>query len=118
MAQVSRIWISAGSALLLCSILGATQPQPTSASTGPIGHAVSAQSAVTADNGNWEMPGKTYASTRFSALNEITPANANRLGAVFTFSTATTHGYEAPPLVVDGTMYLITPYPNYLYALD
>ena len=118
MAQVSRIWISAGSALLLCSILGAAQPQATSASVGPIDHAVSAQSAVSADNGNWEMPGKTYASTRFSALNEITPANAGRLGVAFTFSTATTHGYEAPPLVVDGTMYLITPYPNYLYALD
>ncbi len=118
MAQGTRIWISAGSALLLCSFFGAAQPQPISASAGPIGHAVSAESAVTADNGNWEMPGKTYASTRFSALTEITPANVARMGVVFTFSTATTHGYEAPPLVVDGTMYLITPYPNYLYALD
>jgi PQQ-dependent dehydrogenase (methanol/ethanol family) len=118
MAQGTRIWISAGSALLLCSFLGAAQPQPTSATTGPIGHAVSARSAVTTDNGNWEMPGKTYASTRFSALNEINPANVNKLGVVFTFSTATMHGYEAPPLVVDGTMYLITPYPSYLYALD
>src|SRR4051794_32161902 len=64
------------------------------------------------------MPGKDYASTRFSALNQITPANVGRLGLVFTFSTATTHGYEAPPLVVNGTMYLITPFPNHLYALD
>lgn len=64
------------------------------------------------------MPGKDYASTRFSALNQITPANVGRLSVAFTFSTATTHGYEAPPLVVNGTMYLITPWPNYLYALD
>lgn len=64
------------------------------------------------------MPGKDYASTRFSALNQITPANVERLSVAFTFSTATTHGYEAPPLVVNGTMYLITPWPNYLYALD
>src|SRR4051794_24447598 len=74
--------------------------------------------ASPADNGNWEMPGKDYASTRFSALNQITPANVGRLSVVLTFSTATTHGYEAPPLVVDGTMYLITPFPNQLYALN
>jgi PQQ-dependent dehydrogenase (methanol/ethanol family) len=74
--------------------------------------------ASPADDGNWIMPGKDYASTRFSALNQITPANVSRLALAFTFSTATTHGYEAPPLVVNGTMYLITPFPNYLYALD
>ena len=54
----------------------------------------------------------------FPALNQITPANVAKLALSFTFSTATTHGYEAPPLVVNGTMYLITPFPNYLYALD
>ena len=119
MAQGKRIWVSAGGALLLCVLLGACERKTAgSAPANPTGRAVSAQGAVSADDGNWAMPGKNYASTRFSALNEITPANANRLGVVFTFSTATTHGYEAPPLVVDGTMYLITPYPNYLYALD
>ena len=118
MARGKRIWVSAAGVLVLGSILWAAQRQAVSAPAAPIGHAGSAQSAVTADNGNWEMPGKNYASTRFSALNEITPANAGKLSAVLTFSTATTHGYEAPPLVVDGTMYLITPYPNYLYALD
>ncbi len=119
MAQATRIWVSAGSALLLCLVASACQRKASESTPAPaIGKAVSAQSAVTADDGNWAMPGKTYASTRFSALNEINPANAGRLSVAFTFSTATTHGYEAPPLVVDGTMYLITPYPNYLYALD
>ena len=51
-------------------------------------------------------------------MRQITPNNVSKLGLAFTFSTATTHGYEAPPLVVAGTMYLITPFPNYLYALD
>src|SRR4051794_7015820 len=81
-------------------------------------HAVAPPAASPADDGNWVMPGKDYAATRFSALNQITPANVSKMGLVFTFSTATTHGYEAPPLVVNGTMYLITPFPNYLYALD
>jgi PQQ-dependent dehydrogenase (methanol/ethanol family) len=81
-------------------------------------HAMPAAAASPADDGNWVMPGKDYASTRFSALKQITPANVSKLGLAFTFSTATTHGYEAPPLVVGSTMYLITPFPNYLYALD
>jgi PQQ-dependent dehydrogenase (methanol/ethanol family) len=93
--------------LLSCPSLSFAQP-----------HAVSAPSAAPPDNGNWEMPGKNYASTRFSAMRQVTPANVGKLGLAFTFSTATTHGYEAPPLVVGGTMYLITPFPNYVYALD
>jgi PQQ-dependent dehydrogenase (methanol/ethanol family) len=119
MAQVSRIWVSVGGALLLSLAASACERKTSeSAPAGATGQAMSAQSAVSADNGNWEMPGKNYASTRFSALREVTPANVNKLGVAFTFSTATTHGFEAPPLVVDGTMYLVTPYPNYLYALD
>src|SRR5579884_1267433 len=81
-------------------------------------HALPPAAAAPADDGNWVMPGKNYAATRFSALNQITPANVSKLALSFTFSTATTKGYEAPPLVVNGTMYLITPYPNLLYALD
>src|SRR5438309_12084176 len=87
--------------------------------TVPAGnHAVAPAAASPADDGNWVMPGKDYAATRFSGLNQITPENVNKLALSFTFSTATTHGYEAPPLVVNNTMYLITPFPNYLYALD
>jgi len=81
-------------------------------------HAIAPADASPPDDGNWVMPGKDYASTRFSGLTDLTPGNVRGLGVAFTFSTATTHGYEAPPLVVDGTMYLITPYPNNLYALD
>ena len=81
-------------------------------------HAVPAAAAFPSDDGNWVMPSKDYAASRFSALNQITPANVSKLALSFTFSTATTKGYEAPPLVVNGTMYLITPFPNNLYALD
>ena len=107
MRHVRREFVPAFAALLLCSSLVSAQP-----------HAISAPRAAPPDNGNWEMPGKNYASTRFSAMRQITPANVRRLGIAFTFSTATTKGFEAPPLVVGSTMYLITPFPNYLYALD
>ena len=81
-------------------------------------HAVPPVAAAPADDGNWTMPGKNFASTRFSGLNQITPANVKTMSIAFTFSTGTTKGFEAPPLVVNGTMYIITPFPNNLFALD
>jgi lanthanide-dependent methanol dehydrogenase len=98
--------VAAGLALLISA----------SASAQPI--ASSARSAAPADNGNWEMPGKNYASTRFSALRQITPANVAGLKPVFTFPTGIDKGHEAPPLVVGSMMYLVTPFPNYVYAID
>src|SRR5436305_338591 len=100
-----------------------SQPQQFGSATvygsAPSGnHAIAPAAASPSDDGNWTMPSKDYAATRFSGLNQITPANVSKLALSFTFSTGTTHGYEAPPLVVNGTMYVITPFPNYLYALD
>ena len=70
------------------------------------------------DDGQWTRPGKDLASTRFSALTQITPANAGALRPVFTFSTGVLGGHEGQPLVVGNTMYVVTPWPNVLYAFD
>ena len=64
------------------------------------------------------MPAKNYASTRYSNLDQITIANVKSLKPAFEFSTGTLHGNEAAPLVVNNTMYIVTPFPNNLYALD
>ncbi len=64
------------------------------------------------------MPGKNPASTRFSGLNEIHAQNVAQLKVEFTFSTGVLRGHEAAPIVKDGTMYVVTPYPNNVYALD
>ena len=74
--------------------------------------------ALAQDDGQWVMPAKNYASTRFSGLNEITAQNVSRLGVAWTFSTGMVAGHEAAPLVVGGTMYLVTPFPNIVYAFD
>jgi lanthanide-dependent methanol dehydrogenase len=71
-----------------------------------------------AESGNWPMPAHDYASTRFSELAQITTANARTLTLAWTFSTGVLRGHEAAPIVVDGTMYVVTPYPNVVYALD
>jgi lanthanide-dependent methanol dehydrogenase len=64
------------------------------------------------------MATKDYANTRFSALNQFNAQNVNQLKLAWTFSTGGTRGEEAAPLVVGDTMYIVTPFPNYLYALD
>lgn len=71
-----------------------------------------------AAEGQWTLPARDYASTRFSALTEINAGNVHHLQLSWTFSTGFLKGHEAAPLVVGGTMYVVTPYPNVLYALD
>jgi lanthanide-dependent methanol dehydrogenase len=66
----------------------------------------------------WPMAGKNYANTRFSELKQITAENAKHLTAAWTFSTGVNRGQEAAPVVVGDAMYVVTPYPNILYALD
>jgi PQQ-dependent dehydrogenase (methanol/ethanol family) len=70
------------------------------------------------DDAQWPMAAKNYASTRYSGLDEINTTNAARLKVAWTFSTGVTAGHEAAPLVVGSTMYLVTPFPNFVYALD
>jgi glucose dehydrogenase len=75
-------------------------------------------SAAPVEDGQWLMPAKNYASTRYSELAEISTDNVKNLQVAFTFSTGVNRGQEAAPLVVGATMYVLTPYPNILYALD
>lgn len=70
------------------------------------------------DDGQWTMPAKNYASTRYSTLDQINTNNAKDLKVAWTFSTGVSRGHEAAPLIVNNTMYIVTPWPNYLYALD
>jgi PQQ-dependent dehydrogenase (methanol/ethanol family) len=69
-------------------------------------------------DGEWAMPAKDFATTRYSGLTEISAANASRLRPVWTFSTGVLGGHEGQPLVIGNTMYVVTPWPNVLYAFD
>jgi lanthanide-dependent methanol dehydrogenase len=79
---------------------------------------VSLPAVAAAQHGDWTMPAKDYAGTRYSELRGITAENAKQLRPVWTFSTGVLGGHEGQPLVVDHTMYVVTPYPNVLYAFD
>jgi alcohol dehydrogenase (cytochrome c) len=68
--------------------------------------------------GEWHLPAGDYANTRFSPLTQINAGNVRNLKAITTLSTGIVRGHEGQPLVVGSTMYVVTPYPNLLYALD
>ena len=76
----------------------------------------SALDGADADAGQWTMPAKDFASTRYSALAQINAGNAAGLRPVWTFSTGVLAGHEGQPLVVNNTMYVVTPFPNDLYT--
>lgn len=93
-----------------------TQPDSGAAASGTVGKARPGIPLV--EDGQWTMAAHDYAATRFSGLDQITRQNVAQLSLVWTFSTGLLRGHEAAPLVVDGTMYIVTPYPNIVYALD
>ncbi|MDQ1640588.1 MAG: lanthanide-dependent methanol dehydrogenase [Pyrinomonadaceae bacterium] len=76
------------------------------------------QTGVETDDGQWTMPAKDYASTRFSSLDQINSSNVASLKLAWSFSTSVLRGHEAAPIVANNTMYVVTPYPNIVYALD
>jgi lanthanide-dependent methanol dehydrogenase len=70
------------------------------------------------EDGQWITSGKNYANTRFSGLNQINTSNVAQLKVAWTFSTGVNRGQEAAPIIVSNTMYIVTPFPNIVYALD
>jgi lanthanide-dependent methanol dehydrogenase len=75
-------------------------------------------SQLNTDDKEWGMPNKNYASTRYSALNGINAENVKNLQVAWTFSTGVLRGHEGGPLVIGNTMYVHTPFPDIVYALD
>ncbi|MGQ7793447.1 methanol/ethanol family PQQ-dependent dehydrogenase [Faunimonas sp. B44] len=67
---------------------------------------------------NWVMPTGNYANWRYSELDQINKDNVKDLKVAWTFSTGVLRGHEGGPLVIDGTMYVHTPFPNIVYSLD
>ena len=99
MTQTKRACFVFGAAVLACSgAFAQIQNQP--------------------DDGQWPMAAKNYASTRYSTLSQINAQNVSSLKLAWTFSTGLTRGHEAAPLIVNNTMYIVTPFPDDLYALD
>jgi len=70
------------------------------------------------DPNNWAMQAGNFANTRFSQLNQINKSNVNKLQVSWMFSTGVLRGHEGSPLVIGNNMYLVTPFPNNVFAID
>ena len=70
------------------------------------------------DKNEWVMPAGNYSSQRYSALDQINTTNAGKLHPVWSFSTGVLRGHEGGPLVIGDVMYVHTPFPNNVFALD
>ena len=79
---------------------------------------LAAQPARPGTTADWARPSRDDALTRFSPLAQINATNVTGLKPVWTFSTGTLRANEGNPLVVGTVMYLQTPFPNAIYALD
>ncbi|MFK4381399.1 MULTISPECIES: lanthanide-dependent methanol dehydrogenase XoxF5 [unclassified Bradyrhizobium] len=67
---------------------------------------------------DWVMPAGDYANTRYSKLNQINAQNVGKLQVAWTFSTGVLRGHEGGPLIIGNMMYVHTPFPNKVYAID
>jgi lanthanide-dependent methanol dehydrogenase len=70
------------------------------------------------DPNQWVMPTGNYSNWRYSPLAQINATNVKNLRPVWTFSTGVLRGHEGGPLIIGNVMYVHTPFPNNVFALD
>ena len=73
---------------------------------------------LTADPKNWAMQAGDMYNQRHSKLTQINAQNVGKMQVAWMFSTGVLRGHEGSPLVIDGMMYLHTPFPNKVYAIE
>ena len=74
--------------------------------------------SLQADPAQWVMPNGNYAAWNYSPLDQITLENVGDLSLAWTLPLPILDAHQAAPLVVGDTMYIVTPKPNRVYAID
>ena len=77
-----------------------------------------AQEAAALDPSQWVMPNANYAGWNYSPLDQVNVDNVQSLTMAWTLQLGIQDSHEASPLVIGDTMYIVTPKPNFVYALD
>ena len=85
--------------------------------TGSAGHASDLEQAMQ-QSSNWASQTGDYANHRYSDLSQINAGNVNQLQVAWTMSTGVLRGHEGSPLVIGDTMYVHTPFPNNVIAVN
>ena len=71
-----------------------------------------------ANPNNWAMQAGDMHNQRYSPLKQINKGNVGKMQVAWMFSTGVLRGHEGSPLVLGDTMYLVSPFPNKVFALD
>ena len=71
-----------------------------------------------ADSSNWAAQAGDYSNHRYSELKQVNASNVGKLQVAWTMSTGVLRGHEGSPLVIGDTMYIHTPFPNNVYAIN
>jgi alcohol dehydrogenase (cytochrome c) len=121
MFQKSIAFGAAASAIAVAAVIHGQQPAP--APPMPVPAVLQNYKPVTADrlkkpeDGDWLMARRTYDGWGYSPLSQITTDNVKRLQPVWVFATGVANGHEAPPIVNNGVMFVVTP-GNQVIAID
>ncbi|MFM0043305.1 methanol/ethanol family PQQ-dependent dehydrogenase [Paraburkholderia sediminicola] len=67
---------------------------------------------------NWAAQAGDYANHRYSPLKQINENNVGKLQVAWTMSTGVLRGHEGAPLVIGDTMYIHSPFPNKVIAIN
>ncbi|MEO8307844.1 MAG: PQQ-dependent dehydrogenase, methanol/ethanol family [Pseudomonadota bacterium] len=67
--------------------------------------------------GDWASHGRDAAEQRYSPLTQVDAGNVSQLGLAWFTNLAERGGYQSTPLVIDGRMYVTTPWSK-VYAFD
>lgn len=67
---------------------------------------------------NWATQAGDMYNQRYSKLRQINTGNVGKLQVAWTFSTGVLRGHEGSPLVVGDMMWLHSPFPNKVFAID
>ena len=70
---------------------------------------ISADRLKNPPDADWPMVRRTYDGWGYSPLSQIDTDNVKRLQPAWIFSTGAENGHEAPPVVVNGVMFVSTP---------
>jgi len=97
---------------LLASTVAALLAAPTLSSAN------SGVEKLTQNPANWATALGNYAGTRYSKLDQINTKNVKYLQPAWSFSTGVLRGHEGGPLFINGILYIHTPFPNTVYAID
>jgi PQQ-dependent dehydrogenase (methanol/ethanol family) len=114
MKRLSRLFMVVASLGIGAACSSSTPSESSSASGG----SAAPPSPVAEADKQWTMQNKNQSATRYSSVNEINAENVKNLKVAWTFSTGVLRGHEGEPLVIGNTMYVHTPFPNIVYALD